>query len=102
MYLIGYFLDGPKRTLTSLFFKDKKFEFTSALDLNTKIDGASDEGKQLKKFLAIILGSTDQSYYYIGKGGQKATFIPSLGRLEDLEYYIQPKYREDLNDFVIE
>lgn len=72
------------------------------IDLNTKIDGASDEGKQLKKFLAIILGSTDQSYYYIGKGGQKATFIPSLGRLEDLEYYIQPKYREDLNDFVIE
>ena len=72
------------------------------IELNTKIDGASDEGKQLKKFLAIILGSTDQSYYYIGKGGQKATFIPSLGRLEDLEYYIQPKYREDLNDFVIE
>lgn len=72
------------------------------IELNTKIDGASDEGKQLRKFLAIILGSTDQSYYYIGQGGKKATFIPSLGRLEDLEYYIQPKYREDLNDFVIE
>jgi len=71
-------------------------------DLNTKIDGESDEGQQIKKFLVTILGAGDKSYYYIGKGGDKSTFIPSIKRLNDLDYYIQPKFKESGGDFVID
>lgn len=77
-------------------------EKESGIELGTKIEGTSDEGKQIKKFLATILGSTNQSYYYMGDGGKKATFIPSLNRLEDLEYYIDPKYNESRGDFIID
>ena len=71
-------------------------------DLNTKIDGESDEGQQIKKFLVTILGAGDKSYYYIGKGGDKSTFIPSIKRLNSLDYYIQPKFKESGGDFVID
>ena len=77
-------------------------ELKSGIKLNDVIDGKSDEGKKIKEFLAIILGSTENSYYYVGEGGKKFTFIPSLKRLDTLEYYIKPKYNESSGNFIID
>ena len=103
----------PLSTLSSTEYLPKKakaintvmkdyIESQSGIKLNDVIDGKSDEGKKIKQFLAVILGSTDKSYYYIGDGGGKVTFIPSLERLDKLEYYIKPKYNESSGNFIID
>jgi len=81
----------------------KYIEDKTKVPLDTIIDGKSDGGKQIIKFLTVILGAGERSYYYIGDGGKKSTFIPSVERLQnDIEYIIIPKYNEKSGDFIID
>ncbi len=103
----------PLSTLSSTEYLPKKaqaintvmkdyIESESGIVLGDEINGKSDEGQQIKKFLATILGSTENSYYYIGEGGKKFTFIPSIKRLDSLEYKIIPKFNETSGNFIID
>jgi len=103
----------PLSTLSSTEYLPKKaeaintvmknyIESESGITLGDEIDGGSDEGQQIKKFLATILGSTENSYYYVGEGGKKFTFIPSIKRLDSIEYKIIPKYNETSGNFIID
>ena len=103
----------PLSTLSSTEYLPKKakaintvmkdyIESESGITLGDEIDGRSDGGQQIKKFLATILGSTENSYYYVGEGGGKFTFIPSIKRLDSLEYKIIPKYNETSGNFIID